>query len=108
MAQFTEEELLMRRITKHFRKGVVNYRLIDDGDAILVGLSGGKDSLALLELLAARARIHRPHFQVKAVYVCMTNIPYQTDVEYLRSHRFYPYLRHCLYHCHVSAQAPRT
>ena len=51
MAQFTEEEQLMRRITKHFRKGVVNYRLIDDGDVILVGLSGGKDSLALLELL---------------------------------------------------------
>ena len=85
MAQFTEEELLMRRITKHFRKGVVNYRLIDDGDVILVGLSGGKDSLALLELLSARARIHRPHFQVKAVHVCMTNIPYQSDVEYLRS-----------------------
>ncbi|MBQ4621111.1 MAG: tRNA 2-thiocytidine(32) synthetase TtcA, partial [Bacteroidaceae bacterium] len=85
MAQFTEEEQLMRRITKHFRKGVVNYRLIDDGDVILVGLSGGKDSLALLELLAARARIHRPHFQVRAVHVCMTNIPYQSDVEYLRS-----------------------
>lgn len=84
MGQFTEKELLMRRITKHFRKGVVNYRLIDDGDVILVGLSGGKDSLALLELLAARARIHRPHFQVKAVHVCMTNIPYQSDVEYLR------------------------
>ena len=76
MAQFTEEEQLMRRITKHFRKGVVNYRLIDDGDVILVGLSGGKDSLALLELLAARARIHRPHFQVRAVHVCMTNIPF--------------------------------
>ncbi len=75
----------MRRLTKHFRKGVVNYRLIDDGDVILVGLSGGKDSLALLELLAARARIHRPHFQVKAVHVCMTNIPYQSDVEYLHS-----------------------
>ena len=85
MAQFTEEELLMRRITKHCRKGVVNYRLIDDGDVILVGLSGGKDSLALLELLSARARIHRPHFQVKAVHVCMTNISYQSDVEYLRS-----------------------
>ena len=85
MAKFTEEELLIRRITKHFRKGVVNYRLIDDGDVILVGLSGGKDSLALLELLAARARIHRPHFQIKAVYVRMTNIPYQAEMEYLHT-----------------------
>lgn len=84
MAQFTEEERLMRRITRHFSKGVVDYGLIADGDVILVGLSGGKDSLALLELLAMRARIHKPYFEVRAVHVRMTNIPYQSDVEYLR------------------------
>lgn len=84
MATFTEEERLVRRITKHFSKGVVDYRLITDGDVILVGLSGGKDSLALLELLARRSRIHKPHFEVKAVHVRMTNIPYQSDTGYLR------------------------
>ena len=57
MATFTEEDKLMRRISTRFNKGVVNYRLIDDGDKILIGLSGGKDSLALLELLAKRSRI---------------------------------------------------
>lgn len=84
MAKYTEEERLMHRITKHFSKGVVNYRLIEDGDVVLVGLSGGKDSLALLELLTVRARIHKPRFEVKAVHVRMTNIPYQSDVDYLR------------------------
>ena len=53
MAQFTEDEKIMRRLEQRFNKGVVKYRLIEDGDKILIGLSGGKDSLALLELLAA-------------------------------------------------------
>ena len=86
MAKFTEEDILMRRIGQRFNKGVVKYRLIDDDDKILVGLSGGKDSLALLELLAKRSRILKPKFSVVAVHVSMSNIPYQADLEYLRSY----------------------
>lgn len=84
MAKFTEEDKLIRRIGQRFNKGVVTYRLIDDGDKILVGLSGGKDSLALLELLARRSRILKPKFSVVAVHVSMTNIPYQVDLDYLK------------------------
>lgn len=40
MAQFTEEEKMLRRIDKRFSKGVVEYGLIEDGDKILIGLSG--------------------------------------------------------------------
>lgn len=77
MAQFTEEDKIMRRVEQRFNKGMVKYRLIEDGDKILVGLSGGKDSLALLELLAKRSRILKPRFTVMAVHIGMTNIPYQ-------------------------------
>ena len=38
MAQFTEEEKMLRRIDKRFSKGVVEYGLIEDGDKILIGL----------------------------------------------------------------------
>lgn len=76
----------MRRISTRFNKGVVKYRLIDDGDKILIGLSGGKDSLALLELLAKRSRILKPKFSVVAVHVSMTNIPYQADLNYLKEY----------------------
>ena len=74
MGKLTEEDKLMRRIEKRFNKGVVQYGLIEDGDKILVGLSGGKDSLALLELLARRSRIYKPRFSVVAAHVVMTNI----------------------------------
>ncbi len=86
MAQFTKEEKMMRRIEKRFSKGVVEYGLIEDGDKILIGLSGGKDSLALVELLAKRARVFKPKFSVVAVHVVMKNIPYQSDVQYLKEY----------------------
>ena len=86
MAQFTEEEKTLRRIEKRFGKGVVEYGHLEDGDRILIGLSGGKDSLALVELLARRSRILKPRFSVIAVHVVMKNIPYQSDVDYLRNY----------------------
>ena len=86
MAVFTEEEKLIRKVKERFNKGVVKYQLIEDGDKILVGLSGGKDSLALLELLACRSRILKPRFSIMAVHVGMTNIPYKSDLDYLRSY----------------------
>ena len=84
MGKFTEEDKLMRRIDQKFSKGVIRYGLIEDEDRILIGLSGGKDSLALLELMARRSRIYKPKFSVIAVHVVMTNIAYESDTEYLR------------------------
>ena len=85
MAKRTEEQQLMLRIERPLMKGIVDYDLIEDGDHLLVGLSGGKDSLALTELLARRARIYRPRFTLTAVHVAMRNIPYSIDADYLRS-----------------------
>jgi len=59
------------------------YHLIEDDDKILVGLSGGKDSLLLTELLAKRAKIQHPRFTVEAIHVRMENIQYATDTSYL-------------------------
>lgn len=80
------EQLLERRIRERFNKGVVKYGLIEDGDKILVGVSGGKDSLALLEFMAKRARIFKPHFSVEGVYVKVKNVPYKSDESYLKEY----------------------
>lgn len=86
MTKRTPEQILTQRINKRFNKGVVEYGLIEEDDKILIGLSGGKDSLALIELLGKRSRIYKPRFSVVAVHVVMTNIPYEVDVDYLRKH----------------------
>ena len=72
------------RIRRRFGKAMGQYHLIDDGDKILVGLSGGKDSLCLLEFLAKRSRIARPQFSVEAIHVRMENIHYESDASYLQ------------------------
>ena len=82
----TEGERLQLKIGRLFHKALRDYRLIDDGDKVLVGLSGGKDSLTLLELLAKRSRVFMPRFQVEAAFVRMTNIPYQNDETYLQEY----------------------
>lgn len=79
----TDDERLERRIVSRFQKAITQYHLIDDGDRILAGLSGGKDSLCLLEMLARRKRIHRPKFEVEAIHIRMDNIRYETDTAYL-------------------------
>lgn len=85
MAKLTDDELLFRKMEERVLKAIRRYGLIADGDRILVGLSGGKDSLALLDFLGRRARIFQPRFELVVAHVAMRNIPYRSDVAYLRS-----------------------
>lgn len=66
-----------------FGKALRTYRLIEEGDHILVALSGGKDSLFLLELLAKRSKIFFPRFSMEAIHIRMSNIDYESDTTYL-------------------------
>ncbi|MBQ7514015.1 MAG: adenine nucleotide alpha hydrolase family protein [Prevotella sp.] len=75
---------LEERLWKTFNKALGQFQLIDEDDRILVGLSGGKDSLCLLEFLARRSKVHVPHFTVEALHVRMENIQYESDTSYLQ------------------------
>ena len=73
------------RLTRLFHKACAGYGLIEEGDHILVGLSGGKDSLALVELLGRRAQIYVPRFRVTAVHVRVKERNYQADMSWLEA-----------------------
>jgi tRNA(Ile)-lysidine synthase TilS/MesJ len=78
-----EVDLLEKRIRERFVKAFVTYHLLEDGDYVLVGLSGGKDSLCLLEMLGKRAKIDQPKYRVEAIHVRMENISYEISTDYL-------------------------
>ena len=79
-----EIKQLERIVVKQFNKGCVDFGLLQDGDRILLALSGGKDSLEMVRLMSQRARIHKPSIEVAAAHVVMDNIPYETDRSYLQ------------------------
>ena len=72
-------------VQQAFDKAVKKHNLIENGDKILVGLSGGIDSLVLLDLLAIRKKYFPVDFELTAVHVDIENIPYSVDTEYLAS-----------------------
>jgi len=79
------DKRLEKRLTRRFNKAIFDYHLVEDGDFILAALSGGKDSLYLVEALARRKKILYPRFSVEAVHVRMQNIEYETDTSYLQT-----------------------
>ncbi len=61
----------MKRILSYTRRAVDDYEMIAEGDVIAVGVSGGKDSLALLSALAAMRRFYPKKFTLIALSVDM-------------------------------------
>ncbi|MBI9068278.1 MAG: tRNA 2-thiocytidine biosynthesis protein TtcA [Salinivirgaceae bacterium] len=81
-----EQKLFLTNTRKRVGKAVQKYELIKPDDTILVAVSGGKDSLFLLEALAFLKK-HIPfHFNLKAVHIEVIDAPHEIDkifLEYL-------------------------
>lgn len=59
----------MQKILSTMRKAVERYKLIENGDKIAVGLSGGKDSLVLLKALKMFQRFDIYNYDIVAVVI---------------------------------------
>src|SRR5260370_40430115 len=72
---------LEARLAKKATKAILDYHMIDDGDRIMVGLSGGKDSWALLHILDVLRRRAPIRFSLVAVHVGSGDQEYPHAVE---------------------------
>src|SRR5205823_10880551 len=71
---------LEARLAKKTTKAIVDYHMIEDGDRVMVGLSGGKDSWALLQILDV-LRLRAPiRFTLVAVNVDSGYKEYKHDL----------------------------
>lgn len=59
----------LQQVLSYVRKAIDDYHMIDDGDRIAIGISGGKDSLTLLYALHGLKRFYPKHFDIHAVTV---------------------------------------
>ncbi len=83
-SKVNDQRTLRRKLQKRVGEAMKDFRLIERGDRILIGLSGGKDSLALLDLLGERMARGNGYFAVEALHVRMRNIHYASDTTYLQ------------------------
>lgn len=61
--------MTLQQLMSYVRRAIDDYHMIEEGDRIAVGISGGKDSLALLHALAGIRRFYPKHFELYAVTV---------------------------------------
>ena len=59
----------IQKMLSIMRKGVTKYKMIADGDKIAVGISGGKDSVTLLKLLAEYRRFSPERYDLIAITI---------------------------------------
>ena len=69
----------MQILMSRMRAAMEKYNMIEDGDIIAVGVSGGKDSLALLYALAEMRRFYPKKYNVKAITADMGFFGNKTD-----------------------------
>ena len=61
----------LQKLLSKARRAAEDYNMIEEGDKIAVGLSGGKDSMTLLYILATMRRFYPKKYDVIAISVDM-------------------------------------
>ncbi|HEX2926703.1 MAG TPA: ATP-binding protein [Ruminiclostridium sp.] len=61
----------IQRILGQIRRAVQDYNMIEDGDKIAVGVSGGKDSMTLLTALRQLQNFYPKKFELEAISLTM-------------------------------------
>ncbi|MGV3654879.1 MAG: tRNA 2-thiocytidine(32) synthetase TtcA [Noviherbaspirillum sp.] len=80
-----EDNKLHKRLCRLAGQAIGDYNMIEDGDRVMVCLSGGKDSYALLDILMTLRQRAPIHFDIVAVnlYQKQPNFPAHVLPEYL-------------------------
>lgn len=61
----------LQQLLSYTRKAVDTYNMINEGDKIAIGISGGKDSLTMLYALKGLQRFYPKKFEIEAITVAL-------------------------------------
>ena len=61
----------LQKLLSYVRRAVDDYHMIEEGDKIAVGVSGGKDSICLLIALKHLQRFYPKNFELEAITVSL-------------------------------------
>ncbi len=63
--------MLIQRILGQVRRAIQDYDMIDEGDRVAIGVSGGKDSMTLLTVMKELQRFYPKKFEIEAISLTM-------------------------------------
>jgi tRNA(Ile)-lysidine synthetase-like protein len=78
-----QEQNFIQKVRQTAGKAINTYKMIEADEQVVVAVSGGKDSLALLEILSVRRKYLPIEYELHAAHVITENVPYQIDTEWL-------------------------
>jgi tRNA 2-thiocytidine biosynthesis protein TtcA len=89
MPLYSEYELLEKRLRKSFWQAHEDFNLFEEGDKIMVCLSGGKDSYTMLEMILHAQVVMKNTFSVIAVNLDQKQPGFPEDIlpNYLKNRR---------------------
>ena len=70
---------MLQRVIGKARRAIEDFNMIEEGDKIAVGLSGGKDSITLLYSLYYLQKFYKHHFEIIAITVHPGSETFKTD-----------------------------
>ncbi len=79
------ENKFINKVLKKAGRTINRHSLVAGGNCVLVGLSGGKDSLVMTDVLSRRRRFLPVSYDVVAVHVKLEGVKYSSDIEYLEN-----------------------
>ncbi len=75
----------MDKLLAKVRAACEAYNMIEHNDKIAIGLSGGKDSLLMLKVLAKLKEFYKKKFELKAIFVDPCFFGEKSNTEYIKS-----------------------
>lgn len=69
----------LQQLLSYTRKAVDEYQMIEEGDHIAIGISGGKDSLTMLYALHGLKRFYPKKFEISAITVDLNYEKFDTE-----------------------------
>ncbi|WP_075591049.1 tRNA lysidine(34) synthetase [Labilibacter marinus] len=77
------DKSFFRKIINLSGKAINQYKMIEANDRVLVAVSGGKDSLSLLDILVERRKFLPIDYEIHAIHVITDDVPYEIDKDFL-------------------------
>ena len=76
----------MQKVLSPMRRAIQDFDMIQDGDNIFVGLSGGKDSILLLTALANYKIFSPEKFTLQAITINPGKFLDEKELEHMKKH----------------------